>query len=301
MRRSEPAREGVAVTVKVVTDSTANLTPELLAEHDIGIASLIVNLGRDSWRETDISLGELFARMKATGALPTSSQPPLPDLCELLAAPVRAGHDVVAFFISAAMSGTYASALAARETVLSEYPNAHIDVVDSRTVTIQLGIIVLAAARAAAAGANAARVVQVGRTALEHSRFLFVPSTLEYLRRGGRIGNAAALLGSVLQIMPILDIEDGKVTAARRVRTQRRAIAQMVDEFNAQIGADGLGDDVFVMHSEAEELAQALAATVTASIGRPVPVVPITPVVAVHAGDNAVGLGYCCDLTRFLL
>jgi DegV family protein with EDD domain len=159
---------------------------------------------------------------------------------------------------------------------------------------------VLAAAEAAAGGADLPRVLAVGAAAREHSRFFFVPSTLEHLRRGGRIGNAAALAGSLLQIKPILHVgDDGKVSAWRKVRTQRRAIEQILEEFDADTARDGLGE-LFAIHSEAEGRARELAGELAQRTGRPVPVLPVSSVVAVHAGGDAVGIGYTTDLTRFL-
>ena len=202
------------MTVKVVTDSTAGLTPELLRGNGVEAATLRVILGDETYREVDISLGDLFRRMRETGHFPTSSQPPVPELVELLEKPVLEGCDVAGFFISSAMSGTFAAAQQARDIVLTRHPQAQIAIVDTRTVTIQLALVVLAAARAAAGEADLPRVLAVGETAREHSHFRFVPSTLEHLRRGGRIGNAAALAGSLLQIKPILHVgSDGKVSA----------------------------------------------------------------------------------------
>lgn len=288
------------MAVRVVTDSTAGLSPQLLREHGVAAASLQVILGPEVTREVETSLDDLFRRMRETGFFPTSSQPPVPELVDLLETPVREGHDVAGFFISSAMSGTYAAALQARDQVLDRHPQARIEIVDSQTVTVELAVVVLAAARAAAAGADLERVLAVGRAAMTGARFFFVPSTLEHLRRGGRIGNAAALVGSLLQITPILSVEDGKVMAWRKVRTQRRAIQQIVDEFRADADAHIVGEDVFAVHSEAEEQGRALAATLAGIIGREVPLLPVSPVVAVHAGPGAVGIGYSTEPTRSL-
>jgi DegV family protein with EDD domain len=159
---------------------------------------------------------------------------------------------------------------------------------------MELGFAVLAAARAAEQGASVAEAAAAAREMTLHTRFIFVPDTLEYLRRGGRIGNASALVGTLLQIRPILTVVDGKTDVFAKVRTKRKAMAEIVAALSRDAKAKGLVD-VVAHHIADEAEGRELAAMASAAVGREVPVVPVGPTIGTHVGPGLVGLVYVTD------
>jgi DegV family protein with EDD domain len=279
------------MSVRVVTDSTSYIPRELAAEFDIRSVSLYVTSGGVTARELDIDADPFYRRMRETGEFPTSSQPSVTELIEAFEGPVSQGDEVVGVFISSDMSGTFATASMAREQVLERHPHAVIELVDSRSNSMELGFAALAAAEAVRAGGGVTEAVQAARRMIARSRWYFVPNTLDYLRMGGRIGAASALLGSMLEIRPILTVANGRVDSVRKVRTRARAIAEIAELFAADVAEKGFGD-VIVHHINDEAAAADLAARVQAVIGRPPRIVPLGPVIGVHVGPGSLGIVY---------
>jgi DegV family protein with EDD domain len=279
------------MAVRVVTDSTSYIPAEMSAGLEISLVSLSVTLDGRSFRELDMDTDEFWRLLAASGQMPTSSQPSVAELVDTFEGPVTAGDDVVAVFLSSEMSGTFATALMARSQVLERHPGGVIELVDSRSNSMELGFAVLAAAKAAAGGGSAADAVKAALRVVDRSRFVFAPSTMEYLRRGGRIGGASALLGSMLQIHPILTVVDGKTDVLKRIRTKSRAYQEMADIFAADVAAKGLGG-VIVHHIADSEAGEELAALAGGVTGGPVPVVPLGPVIGLHVGPGTAGIVY---------
>jgi len=278
------------VPVRVVTDSTSCLSAELVAQHRLAIVPLSVTLDDITYVEGENDAG-FYAALMQTKSLLTTSQPPVSAFFDVFTERVAGGDDVVCVVISSEMSGTYSTAVMARGMVLEEHPEAVIEIVDSRSNCMELGLSALAAARAVEAGASAAEAAAAAREMTLHTRFLFVPDTLEFLRRGGRIGNASALLGTLLQIRPILTVNDGQTDVYGKVRTKRRAFIEIADAFERDIAAKGL-DEAYVHHIADEPEGRELAALIEVKAGRPVPVVPIGPPIGAHVGPGAVGVVY---------
>ena len=187
------------------------------------------------------------------------------------------------------MSGTYANALSTRQMLLENYPNAKIEIMDSRTNCMQLGFIALAAAKTAAEGLSMEEVIAAASNVRLHSRFLFTPDTLTYLKKGGRIGGASALVGTLLQIKPILTVLDGKTSVFTKVRTKKKAIDALVAGLMEDLKLRDLGE-VIVHHCPEE--GRALANRLEATLGRPVQIQSIGPVIGVHVGPGSIGLAY---------
>jgi len=274
----------------VVTDSTSCLRAELVAQHGLAVVPLSVTLDDVTYVEGENDDGFYAALTQSKSSL-TTSQPPVSAFVDVFAERVARGDDVVCVVISSEMSGTYSTAVMARGMVLEEHPEAIIEIIDSRSNCMELGLAALAAARAAEAGLSAAEAAAAARAMTLHTRFLFVPDTLEYLRRGGRIGSASALLGTLLQIRPILTVNDGRTDVFEKVRTKKRAFIEIAGAFEADIAAKGL-DDVYVHHIADEPEGRELAALIEAKAGRPVPVVPIGPPIGAHVGPGSVGVVY---------
>jgi DegV family protein with EDD domain len=279
------------MALKIVTDSTSYLPEDLKRDNHISTVSLCVSFGSESQREEDVDATAFYARMARTGELPVSSQPAIGEMADAFRRITSAGDASLGIFLSEEMSGTIDCAHAARKIVREEDPTAQIEILDSRSNCMQLGFAALAAARAARAGAAVEEAVAAARAVMARSRFLFVPRTLEYLRRGGRMGGASALLGTLLHVRPILTVVDGRTAVLRKVRTQARAVGAMLDELFEGISEKGLGD-IVVHHIHSEAAGRRLAALIEDRLGRAVRVCPIGPVIGLHVGPGAVGVVY---------
>ena len=279
------------MALRVVTDSTNYLPAAALARLCIDVVPLFVTDMDRTTAETDLDFADFYRRLEDTRVLPTSSQPSLEALVAAFRRGAESGDEVLGVFLSSRMSGTYESAQLAASMVRTEIPDARIEVLDSESNCMQEGYAVLSAAEAGAAGASLPECVAAARATMARSRFVFTPRSLEYLRRGGRIGNASALLGTLLQILPVLTVDGGLTTTDAKVRTHAKALDRMRDDFARDIADKGLRR--VVVHSIAEfSGAEAFARNVIGPVaGRDVDVIPIGPVIGTHVGP-AVGLVY---------
>jgi len=279
------------MTVKIVTDSTSYISEELKQRYDISIVSLSVIFESEEFKEIDIKNENFYEKLNKSLNIPTSSQPSLEEMYNILEKQVIDNNEVVGVFLSSEMSGTYSNACLAKSMVIENYPNALIEIIDSRSNCMQLGFAALTGARAACQGKSIDEVVEIVKDNIKRSKFLFIPDTLEYLRKGGRIGGASALIGTVLQIKPILTVIDGKTELFDKVRTKKRAIKAMINKFIEDKTAHGLGD-VIIHHINDVEGALAFAKTIEEYIGRKVDIAPIGPVIGTHVGPGALGIVY---------
>jgi DegV family protein with EDD domain len=276
--------------VAVVTDSTSYLPRELVAARGIHEVSLYVSDGGGQRRELDISdYARFYADLRAATDLPTTSQPSIGDFAAVYEPLVAAGHDVVSVHISAGISGTVDAARQAAAEVARQHPDRRIEVVDSTVSAGALGLVVLAAARRAESGSDLDAVLAATNEAIAAMRFWFAVDTLEYLRRGGRIGAAQAWLGGALKIKPILTL-DGQITPIERVRTARRAFERMVEYLRAR-QADG-ADGWVVQHVQSPDVAAQLVEQGREIFGcEPAFVSEVGPVIGAHVGPGLVGVG----------
>jgi len=228
--------------VAVVTDTTGYLPGELVQRNEIQVVSLYVNFGGEKTvREANITdYAQFYEDLRGTDALPTTSQPPVGDFLEIYEPLIEAGHDIISVHISAGLSGTCDAARQAVESLERDGHTGRVRVFDSATGAGGIGIVALAAAKAARGGGDLDAVEAAARTAREQLKIWFAIDTLEYLRRGGRIGAASAWIGSTLKIKPILTVES-EMTPIERVRTSARAFERMVDYARQRhaAGADG--------------------------------------------------------------
>ncbi|MDP5275980.1 DegV family protein [Chengkuizengella axinellae] len=279
------------MAIRVVTDSTSYIPEKIQKQYDITVVPLSVTFEDESFKETDVSSEYFYNKLAKSNALPTSSQPSVHDLYSIFENLVKQNHDIVAIFISSEMSGAYSTALLASNMILEKHPNASIEIIDSGSTSMQLGFAALAAAKEAAVGNCIRDVVEAAINNMKRSRFIFIPETLEYLKKGGRIGSAKALLSSVLKIKPILTVSDGKTNVIDKIRTKKRAVTKMTNVFYDNIKTFGLGD-VIVHHIQNEEEAKSLAETIKEIAGKKVQICPIGPVVGTHVGPGAIGITY---------
>ena len=278
--------------VAVVTDTTAYLPVELADELDITPVPLYVVFGPDRVeRETDITdYPAFFEELRGAESLPTTSQPSVGDFIGAYEPLLAAGRDVVSIHISAGLSGTAGAATQAAELLAREGRGGErVKVVDSKTTAGGLGIVVVAAAKAAVSGANAEEVEERARAARADLKMWFAVDTLEFFRRGGRIGAASAWIGSTLRIKPILTVES-ELTPVERVRTSARAFERMVD-YARQRHESG-ADAWVVQHISAPDQAERLIERCHEIFGRePLFVSEVGPVVSTHTGPGLLGVG----------
>ncbi|GAA0180830.1 DegV family protein [Clostridium sediminicola] len=277
--------------VKIVTDSTAYLTKELRDKYDISIASLNVIFGNESKRESDMTNKEFYERIERENVIPTSSQPSTQELLDLFTNIIKKGHKVLAIFITSKMSGTFQAAHLVKNMVKEDYPDADIEILESNSNCMELGFAALEAAKAALDGKNFKEVISHAKDIINKGKFVFAPATLKYLEKGGRIGKASALLGSVLKIIPILTVQEGQVIVANKVRTSKKAINTIIDTFLKDIDKYGLGGAV-VHHINCEEEAKKIANALKIKTGKDILIGSIGPVIGVHVGPGAVGIAY---------
>ena len=279
--------------VAVVTDSTADLSPELAAERAVTVVPLTVNLdGRSYLDGVDISADEFYRKLQTSSGHPTTSQPSPGQFLEVYKRLLADHEEVVSIHISAKLSGTFGSAQQAAQMIGGD----RVHVIDSRFASMPLAGLALVAATRAGRGGDASDVIEDTNRVQEALRCFFAVSTLEYLRRGGRIGSAAALLGSVLQIKPILALEDGQVVPLERVRTLERAQSRLVDLAQRVSRSGQLC--IVIGHAAAEQAALALAERLEKSAESLI-VQPLGPVVGAHAGPGTVGVAvYPAELFR---
>jgi DegV family protein with EDD domain len=277
----------------VVTDTTAYLPDELVEECGIEQVSLYVTLDGEQKREAEIGPAEyddFYERLRASEQGATTSQPSVGDFIEVYEPLLAAGREVISIHIAGTISGTVASANQARRQLADEGKGGdRITVFDSRTGCGGQGLLALVAARATARGATAAEAMERVERARDSLMAWFAVDTLEYLRKGGRIGAAQALLGSALQIKPILTLEE-EIRPVERVRTRRRAFERMVDyaRERKEEGADAW----VVQHIHDPDTARQLVEECRQVFGSdPVFVSEIGPVIGAHIGPGLLGFG----------
>ena len=276
--------------VAVVADTTHYLPRDVVAASGIHEVSLYVHWQGRQDRESDLPDFDAYYEYLRTAAdLPTTSQPSVGDFLEVYEPLVAEGKDIVSIHIAGGMSGTYESARQAKAALEEQTGEERVTVIDSATACGGLGFMMLAAAAVAGAGGDREAVEARAREAREHLKVWFAIDTMEFLRRGGRVGAARAWLGSTLKIKPILTVES-EITPIERVRTSGRAFERMVDYLRSRYedGADGW----MVQHIQARDQADELAARGKEIFGTdPLLIGEVGPVIGTHVGPGLLGVG----------
>lgn len=279
------------MAIKIVTDSTSYISDEYIKKYDIKLVSLNVIINGVSSREVDIENEVFYEEIKNSKEIPKSSQPIPEEMLNTFREIVEDGDSIVGIFLSSKMSGTYSNANMIKDMILEDYPDAEIHILDSKTNCMQMGFAVIEAARTASEGKSINEVINAANHVINNSRFLFTPETLEYLKKGGRIGGAAALFGNVLQIKPILTVVNGETSVFKKVRTRKKAIEEIVKTVLEEIEAKGLGD-IVVHHINCQEDGLKLAKALENKLGKKVEIQSIGPVIGVHVGPGSIGIAY---------
>lgn len=275
----------------VVADTTSYLPAELLSKHDVHLVSLYVGLEGEQEREADITdLEAFYERLRISDQTVTTSQPSVGDFTEVWEPLLAEGREIVSIHLASGISGTYETAIQTRERLTAEGKGGErIAVVDSRTGAGGMGLMILAAARSAEKGESAAQAKERADAVRDELKIWFVVDTLDYLRRGGRIGAARAWIGTTLKIKPILTLEE-EITPVERVRTRGRAFKRMVDYARQRHEA---GADAWVVqHVQDPETAERLIDACKPIFGcDPVFTSEVGPVIGAHVGPGLLGVG----------
>ncbi len=275
----------------VVCDTTAYLPSELIAAGEIHTVSLYVAVDDHQEPEAEVSdYAAFYDRLRASEGGATTSQPSVGDFVSVYEPLLEEGREIVSIHISSGISGTFEAAGQARERLTAEDKGGErIHLLDSRSACGGMGYSVLAAAAAAKAGGDAPAVLDRAERAREELKMWFAIDTLEYLRRGGRIGGARAWIGSALKIKPILTLEE-EITPVERVRTRARSIERLRD-YARQRHESGL-DAWVIQHIQDLETANSLAEDCREIFGcEPVYISEIGPVIGAHVGPGLIGVG----------
>lgn len=271
--------------VAIVTDSTADLPSDLAVARSISVVPLTLHFeGRTFLDGVDITPAEFYRRLPTATVHPTTSQPSPGRFAETYTRLLADHDEVVSIHISEKLSGTYASARQAAEMT----DHKRVRVIDSHVVSMSLGLVTLAASVLAAQGLDGASVQSRIEEMRDGVETYFSVATLEFLRRGGRIGRAGALMGSVLQVKPVLCIRDGQVTPLERVRTFERALHRIVELTRAVDRGEGVC--IIVGHADAQADAERVARELE-TVAETLLIQPLGPVVGAHAGPGVVGVG----------
>jgi DegV family protein with EDD domain len=276
------------MSVVVVTDSTADIAPELIEELGIHLVPLKVIFGEEEFVDgVTIQAPEFYKKLESSDVFPTTSQP---SPGEFVAKYEEIGADIdgiVSIHISSKLSGTYDSAMRASEQLAGEGPE--IRVIDSLSSSMGTGLTVLAAARAAREGASLDEVAALAGDLISRTHVLFLLDTLEYLKRGGRIGTAAAFIGTLLKFHPLLGIVDGEVAPIARPRSKQKGVTALL----SRLEAVGTIDQAAVIVANDQATANDLAMQVANITGLDVPPSSmIGPVIGAHCGPGLVGVAY---------
>jgi len=275
--------------VRVITDTTATLPAEVARRYDIPIIPQVINFGTQSFLEgIDIDNAGFLQRLKSLPDPPKTAAPPPELFVKEFQRLVPLGEPILCIHPTSEASGTVRSALLAK----AEFPNADIRVIDTRTIAAPLATMVTLAAEWAAAGESADSIETRINALIPRVRIYFVVATLEYLARGGRIGGATALLGSVLRIKPILCIRDGRVEKFEQERTKKRAVARLEELAVLECPRDGSGY-LTALHAGVPTEGQALANDLATQFGLPqVPVLDMPPAIITHGGPGILGVSF---------
>ena len=272
--------------IAIVTDSTAYLPPELVEKYQIYILPLRIHWEDETYLDgKDLTPETFYPKLSQANTLPTTSQTPMYDFLTLFQQLAEEHEAIIVPLISSGISGTIASALAAK----AEFNHIPVEVIDTKSTGAAQALVVIAAAQAVESGASFAEAVDAAQQAVDTMDTYFVVDTLKFLHKGGRIGGASRYFGTTLQIKPILFMNEGKIDALERVRTKSKALDRLVHI--AQEKANGGKVSVGIMHSVAPEEAERVRSEILSTMDcEEVITVELSPVLGTHVGPGTVGV-----------
>jgi len=273
--------------IKVVTDSTADIPSELLERYDIRLVPINIQFGTETYREgIDIDRPTFFRKLDEYPTIPTSSQPSPGQFVEVFRPLAEDGHAIISIHVTSKHSGTYQSALLAK----SMLPEANIEVFDSLSISMGTGYQALTAARAAEEGQSMGEIIELLEAIRARTSLYLTPATLRYLQKSGRVGKLAGALGALLNVKPVIKVEDGVLEAFQNVRTRSKAVDRLVELTAEAVGTTDpvkIGIPHAEVPDEAEELGKRLGRTFKVD---EMHVVPLACSLTVHGGPGIMGI-----------
>jgi DegV family protein with EDD domain len=273
----------------IVADTTCGLPRQLLNQRGIPFVSQVVIFGDQSFHDDgELDTAAFLKKLKAASSLPKTAAPEPTLYYPIFKDAEAKGESVIVVAPSAKISGTVRSA----QTAAQEFPGLDVRVIDTLTVSCNLGSLVLIADDMAKAGKSADEIEHAIKNMIPHGRLYFVVDTLEYLAKGGRIGGAKALLGELIQIKPILAICDGQAVAYEQQRTRHRSLARLVEIVESQCPRSAQAH-LSVLQVAAEDEAEEMAANLKSRMNMAeIPIYELPPAIVVHGGPGAMGVGF---------
>ncbi len=278
--------------VVVVTDSTGYIPENLLKELDIRVIPLHVIFGEKVYQDNvDLKSDDFYPMLKESKALPTTSQPSPKEFMDVYKPILDKGDKIISIHISSGISGTTNSAYQAKEMLASQ----DIEIIDSKSAGMALGFVAVVTARLAKKNASLQECKALAEKAVENSNVYFMVNTLEYLHKGGRIGGASAVLGSALDLKPILYFKDGKIESFEKVRTKKKAINRIIEISKEKIGTTR-PLHIAILQVEAEEDAEYVKAEL-GNFYKPeeiedLMITGLSPVIGTHTGPGVIAICY---------
>jgi DegV family protein with EDD domain len=274
--------------VKIITDTTSCLSLEISRKYDIPVIPQVINFGDESFLEgVNMSISDFMQRLKSSPELPKTAAPPPELFVKEFERLVPLGEPILCIHPSTEVSGTVRSAQVAAQ----DFPHADIRIIDTRLIASPMATLVQRAAEWAEEGLEIDTIEARLREMMARARIYFLVATLEYLAKGGRIGGAAALVGSVLQIKPLLTVRDGKVDVLEKERTHRRALKRLQELVVTQISLEN--GYPAVLQAGVQEQGQALASSLQTCLGlHDIPIYNMPPAIVTHGGPGILGVGF---------
>lgn len=281
--------------IRIITDTVSSLSKELAEKHSIELVSLYIRYKGEEFKDIGVDLDEFYTEIyDMIDNPPQSSQPSFADFEQAFRPIAEAGDELLGIFCSSSLSGTYEGALRAIDVIKEDYPSFKFRIIDSTSCGYDQSWSILAAADARDMGKSLDECTEACLHSILSSRFLFTPESLKFLQAGGRIGNAAALVGNLIQLSPILTVEDKKAATFEKVRTKKRALKHIEEAIKKDAEAHGGLKNIVVHYIGSAEPAHEWARLVVDEIaGKTVDVVPVSSTIGTHVGP-AFGVVYEC-------
>lgn len=280
--------------IRIITDSVAGIPASVCDEYGIEVVSLFVNNKNEEFVDAEMDVEEFYKNIyDMIDDIPKSSQPSQNTFIEFFTSAAEAGDEVLGVFISSKLSGTINGALQAARSVVANHANFRFCLIDSCSCGFDEAYGVFAAVAARDAGCTLKECEQQVLESIRSSHIVFVPESLRFLKAGGRIGKASALLGSALKLLPIITVTDGEVNVIAKVRTFKKALGALFERFSRDVEEYGLRNVVVQFIGDSTAARTWAQDVIEPFCGHPVPVMPVSPVIGLHVGP-AVGISYEC-------
>jgi len=271
--------------VRIVTDSASDIPAEVAEELQISIVSMYVRFGTEVYRDgAELKTDEFYRKLVASRTVPTTSAPKMKDFSDVYDRLAEETDEILSIHLSSTFSSAYETALRASGRIKRE---CHVEVIDSRTAAMGLGLVVIAAAKQAQRGLSLQQIAKTVKGVAPKARVYVCFETLEYLRRGGRIGKAESLMGSPIKVHPIVGLEDGEIKPVGRERSRARALERLCNLVGEAANVSSLAVEQGAAPNEAARLYSRLTALFP---GKPIYASMVGSAVAVHTGPRVVGI-----------